>query len=110
MADDYYEAPVSYFTKPGPRNTDLVLAKVRTRSEELEIDKILVPSCSGKTARSAVERLASNCHLIIVTHVTGFSKPNEQEMPEAIRTDLINSGAHVLTAQHAFGGGRARAT
>jgi len=45
---------------------------------------------------------------IIVTHVTGFKEPGHQELSEEDRKMLIEKGAMVFTAQHAFGGvGRA---
>jgi hypothetical protein len=40
----------------------------------------------------------------VITHVTGFEKPNHQEMPFEIREKLRSMGANVLTTQHAFGG------
>ena len=42
--------------------------------------------------------------IIAVTHVTGFAKPNDQELSEENRGILQNLGVQVLTCQHAFGG------
>jgi hypothetical protein len=68
----------------------------------------LVSSCSGKTAFKALDLFGNNFSLIIVTHVTGFREPDHQELAEKDRKLLMEKGAIVLTAQHAFGGvGRA---
>jgi len=69
---------------------------------------MLISSCSGKTACKALDLFGDNVSLIIVTHVTGFKKPNHQELSEKNRKLLMKRGVIVLTAQHAFGGvGRA---
>jgi len=92
-----------YFTNPGPGNTKATLEAALERAKTLKINKILVSSCTGKTAFKALDLFGNNFSLIIVTHVTGFKKPDHQELAEKDR-----KGAIVLTAQHAFGGvGRA---
>ncbi|NVM26574.1 MAG: hypothetical protein HWN70_11760 [Desulfobacterales bacterium] len=97
-----------YFANPGPRNTEATLEAALERAKMLNIKKILVSSCSGKTAFKALDVFGSGFSLIIVTHVTGFKKPDYQELPENERRLLLERGAAVLTAQHAFGGiGRA---
>lgn len=104
----YDDVQCRYFQKPGPRNTKKVLEAVSKRAEALSIRKVLIASCSGKTAIDAREILNDGIRIIAVTHVTGFAKPNSQEMPEETRKELISKGVEVLTAQHAFGGvGRA---
>jgi len=104
----YDDVPCRYFEKPGPRNTKMVLEAVSKRAEALSIEKVLVATRSGSTAFDALEILKADIRVIAVTHVTGFGKPNVQEMPEEIRKELKLKGVDVLTAQHAFGGvGRA---
>lgn len=104
----YDDVPCRYFEKPGPRNTKKVLEAVSKRAEALSIEKVLVATCSGRTAFDALEILKEGIRLIAVTHVTGFGEPNVQEMPEKTRKELKSKGVEVLTAQHAFGGvGRA---
>lgn len=103
-----YEIPVTYFNRPGRRNTKRVLECVRSRSYETNIKVVLVPSVTGTTAIMARDILASDVSIVVVTHVTGFEKPNHQEMPNEIRQELVAKGIEILTAQHAFGGvGRA---
>lgn len=42
--------------------------------------------------------------LVVVTHVTGFSEPDKQDMPMAVRQTLEAAGATVVTAAHSLGG------
>jgi len=98
-----------YFSTPGPENTEATLEAAFARATILKkINKVLVSSCSGKTAFKALDLFGNSFSLIIVTHVTGFRKPDHQELAEKDRKLLQERGAIVLTAQHAFGGvGRA---
>ena len=99
-----YETPVLYFNEPGPRDTGQVLECVRRRAQELNIKWVLVASVSGDTALRARQILAPETNIIAVSHVTGFVKPNHQEMSPDVRQQLIAKGISVLTAPHAFGG------
>jgi len=107
--EETYEAlRCRYFANPGPHNTDATLEVALERAKSLKIKTILVSSCTGKSAYKALDVFGKDFSIIIVTHVTGFKKPDYQEMPEKERKLLVKRGAHVLTAQHAFGGvGRA---
>lgn len=71
---------------------------------ELSIKKVLVATCSGKTALAAVKAFGSDVRIIAVTHVTGFVKPDFQELDDAARRRLEKQGVTILTCQHAFGG------
>ncbi len=96
------------FQKQGPRNTDAVLEAVDKAARELSISTIVIASCSGETARKAIELFGPDRKIICVTHVTGFKGENTQEMPSEAREELTKKGALVFTGQHAFGGvGRA---
>ena len=96
-----------YFDKPGRQNTDRTLALAKARADELGIRAILVATTGGDTGRLAAE-LFAGYRVVAVTHSTGFSKPNEQEMTDENRDAMLAAGAQILTSQHAFGGvGRA---
>ena len=96
-----------YFEKPGEENTERTLQIAKERAEELGIRQILVASTRGKTGRRAAE-VFKGYHLVVVTHFTGFRKPNEQELTEENRKAIEAAGAKILTCQHALGGvGRA---
>ena len=100
----YHDIECRYFGKPGFNNTKGVLDIVSRRAKDLAIGKVLVATCSGKTAFDAVECFDPGIKIIVVTHVTGFQKPNFQELSEEARKKLESKGAAVLTCQHAFGG------
>jgi len=104
----YHDIQCRYFKKTGPTNTRAVMETVLKRAKEISIKKILVSTCSGRTAFEALDILGSDFTIIAVTHVTGFQKPNLQELGEETRKELESKGITVLTCQHAFGGiGRA---
>ena len=103
-----YEAPCLYFRKPGGKNTQAVLEAVSGRAKELSIGKVVIASCSGRTAYEALKILDKDIKMIVVTHVTGYEKPDHQELSAEDRIALEAQGVTVLTCQHAFGGvGRA---
>jgi hypothetical protein len=100
-------AQTVYFEEPGKINTERTLQIALKRVRELEINQIVIASTVGDTALEAME-VFKDYNPIIVTHSTGFNKPNEQEMPKETRKQLEDMGATVLTCLHSFGGiGRA---
>jgi hypothetical protein len=100
----FSEIPCRYFPKPGPANTGAVLDAVGRRAKELSIDRVILATCSGRTAFEALKRFDPALKIITVTHVTGFSEPNVQELSEEDRRALQAQGVEVLTCAHAFGG------
>lgn len=104
----FEEVKCRYFRKAGKSNTQDVLQSVATRAGALGIQKILVPTVSGKTALAAAKTIGGGARIIAITHVTGFDGPNVQELSPAMRKRLESAGVSVFTGQHAFGGvGRA---
>jgi len=102
-----YSLSCFYFDNPGPENTQKTLEIAAKRSEELKVQNIVVASSSGKTGLTAVQ-LFSGKNLVIVTHSTGFLKPDYQELKPELREKIEEAGAKILTCQHAMGGlGRA---
>jgi len=91
-----------YFEKPGPENTEETLKYAKERAEELGIRNIVVSSTSGETGVKASE-LFKGYNLIVVSHVTGFRKPDFQEFLPENRNIIENNGAKILTTAHAFG-------
>lgn len=92
-----------YFEKPGPENTARTLEIAERRAGELGIETILVASTRGKTGVQAARQL-EGYNVVVVSHSTGFSEPNVQQMTEANRSAIEEAGAAILTCQHAFGG------
>ncbi|HOD29330.1 MAG TPA: pyruvate kinase alpha/beta domain-containing protein [Syntrophales bacterium] len=90
--------------KAGPANTQAVLEAAARRAEARRIRKVLVATCSGRTALAAVQAFPPGVEIIAVTHVTGFAQPNHQELTPANRRRLEEKGVAIFTGQHAFGG------
>ncbi len=98
----------NYFKNSGKENTEATLRYALERARQLKMKKIIVSSCSGSTAFKALEIFGKELSTIIVTHVTGFKEPGYQELRDEDRKMIIEKGATVFTAQHAFAGvGRA---
>jgi hypothetical protein len=91
------------FDKPGPQNTLRTLQIAAARAEELGINDIVVASSSGKTGLQAAAFFSSK-NLVVVTHSTGFLRPDFQELKPALRRKIEALGGKILTCQHAFGG------
>lgn len=97
----------TYFSQPGPDNTERVLQIAKARAEQLGIRSIIVATTSGETGVRAVEAFRGY-NVVLVTHSAGFKEPNQQELTEANRRAIEANGGRILTCQHAFGGvGRA---
>ncbi|MGY5858434.1 MAG: pyruvate kinase alpha/beta domain-containing protein [Candidatus Thorarchaeota archaeon] len=67
------------------------------------IKHVIAATTEGKTG-VAVARTFKNYDVIIVSHQTGFAEPNENELKEEHRAEIIKEGAHVLTTTHALAG------
>jgi hypothetical protein len=107
--NDSLEVAVSclYFKKPGWKNTVRTLEKTAERADELGIQNIIVATTSGETGLLAA-RIFPKKNLVVVTHSAGFVEPDFQELNPELRTKIEESGAKILTCQHALGGvGRA---
>lgn len=97
----------TYFAYPGQDHTRATLEIAAKRVEELSIRHILVASTSGKTGALAVQYFQGK-NLVVVSHSTGFARPDYQELDPEYRKAIEQAGAKILTCQHAFGGvGRA---
>ncbi len=97
------ELKTVYFEKPGKENTEEVFRIARQRAKELRINTILVASTSGVTAVRAME-VFTGIRVIVVTHSTGYKKPDFQEFSEENKKIVESKGGIILTAAHAFGG------
>jgi hypothetical protein len=103
MSSTFYDVPCRYFSRPGAANTSAVLESAAKRAHDLAIGRIVVATCSGRTAVEARKALAPGLKIIAVTHVTGFRDPDIQELKEENRNELLARGVDVLTSAHAFG-------
>ena len=93
----------TYFSQAGSANTEQTLALAYARARALRIDRALVATTSGATAIRAAQ-VFGGMRVIAVTHSTGFSKPDEQQLTPENRAAIDSAGGQVLTCQHALGG------
>ncbi len=97
----------TYFDTRGPDCTEETLRLAHARAEALGIRDIIVATTRGETGVRAAE-IFQGCNLVVVTHSTGFARPDYQELTDEHRATIERLGGRILTAQHAFGGvGRA---
>ena len=94
---------ITYFGRPGKENTETALKIANERAGQLGLRQVLVATTGGDTGRRAAELFAVR-DLVVVTHSTGLSEPNVQELTEENRAAILAHGARLLTCQHAFGG------
>lgn len=96
-----------YYRQPGKGNTERTLEIAAQRAEESGIGTVLVASTSGETGLLAV-RIIQAAKVVVVTHSTGFLKPDHQQLQPDRKRRIEEKGARILTCQHALGGvGRA---
>lgn len=98
---------IVYFARPGQENTDRTLTLAKKRADELGITGVVVASTTGETGVKATQ-IFGEYNLVVVTHSTGFSIPDAQELRDENRQAMLARGVKILTGQHALGGvGRA---
>ena len=93
----------------GAKKADLntVLDAAKKRAEELGIRSVVVASTRGETGVKAAE-MFRGYNVVVVTHSTGFSGLDVQELTPENRERILKAGGKILTTTHAFGGlGRA---
>ena len=99
--------PCVYHGQTGKENTQRTLEIAAHRAKELGIKTVIVASTSGETGLLAA-RIVSAAKVIVVTHSTGFLKPDHQQLQPDLKKQIEEEGAQILTCQHALGGvGRA---
>jgi len=94
-----------YFETRGPKNTEALMKAALKRAGELDLKNIVIASRSGRTAEEALKHFDPKKYtLIVVSYVTGFADPDQQQMAEETRAELKAKGLKIVTAAHAFGG------
>lgn len=93
-----------HFDEASPDHTEAVLDIVESFMEDNSVVKtIIAATTTGATGAAAAKRF-TGYNVIIVSHHTGFSVPNENEMDDVSKDSIIESGAKLLTTTHAFAG------
>ena len=92
-----------HFEEASPEHMDAVFEAVESFLKvNQEIKRIVVATTTGTTGAAAAAKFVSY-DVIVVSHHTGFSSPNKNELIEENRT-AIEQGAKLLTTTHAFAG------
>lgn len=102
----YYRGKFAMKEKETLKNQE-IFETVKKRAETLGIKSIVVASTEGKTGVKVAE-IFKGYNVVVVTHSTGFSGKDKQELTPENRDLIIKAGGKILTTTHAFGGvGRA---
>ncbi len=94
---------ITYFERPGKHNMERTLQIARERAEQLGLRQVVIATTGGETGKRATE-VFQGYHLVVVTHSTGSSEPNVQELTDENKEAILAGGARLLTCQHAFAG------
>ncbi|MGE5391809.1 MAG: pyruvate kinase alpha/beta domain-containing protein [Deltaproteobacteria bacterium] len=92
-----------FWDKAGPKNTDDTIKLALQRATELDINHMVIASCTGDSAKKLLS-YNSGRDIVCVTHHSGFASPGENEMDTSVRKDLMVQGVQVLTTTHFFAG------
>lgn len=89
------------FEHIGKENTDATIKAALEYAEAYNIQKIVVASTKGNTAKKLL-----NCgrEVTVVTHQAGYKDRGVQEFPEALRRELTDAGMNVLSTTHFLAG------
>jgi len=102
-AGDEIVVPCVYFKQGGKASSRRTLEVASQRARELNVDQVVVATTTGETGVQALDYFPGES-LVIVTHSTGFVRPDFQQLPSDVRRKLEAAGVQVLTCQHALGG------
>ena len=95
------EEKIVYFEEPGADNTDKTLNVAIERAKARGINKIVLASTTGETARLAAKRLAgTGITMVVIPHQYGFGKG--QRFPLELVKTLEKQGHSVHFATHLF--------
>jgi len=91
---------ITYFEEPGPQNTEAIVAIVKERIIEGDIQSVVVASESGKTALAVAEALKdAGVSIVCVAPYGGYQHVLERTWPpmkNAIRSKLDCLGVKIL--------------
>ncbi len=91
----FLEEKIVYFIEPGSQNTEKTLRLVIARAKARGINKFILASTRGDTARIAAGLLAgTNIKLVVIPHQYGFMR-EEQRFPQELISKLEQQGHHV---------------
>jgi hypothetical protein len=97
----FAEKKVTYFNMAGKQNTDILLKIVKEYIEKEGIKDIVVASTTGETGAKA-SKIFKGHNVVVVTHCFGFQQPNETELKEEFKEEILQNGAKIFTGTHAL--------
>ncbi|MFX1577520.1 MAG: pyruvate kinase alpha/beta domain-containing protein, partial [Promethearchaeota archaeon] len=94
---------ITYFEEKGAKNTDQTLRLAYQRARKLGISHVIIPTTSGATAVKAL-KIMKNVNLVVVTHMSGFTQPGQNQLLSEHRKTLKENKVPILTASHVLSG------
>lgn len=85
-------------------NTEKLIRLVKKELEKSEINKCVVASTTGETAKIAQKNIGNLCKIIAVRKHYGANEINVQEMKKEDEEYLKENNIDIVTATHVFGG------
>ncbi len=99
------EKTITYFEKPGEKNTPALVEAVKTRALELGIKEVVVTSTTGKTGVAMAEALKdTDIKIIVVTHQYGTTEEGKWDMESQYVSRLNEMGVEIVSQSHMFSG------
>ena len=96
---------ITYFEKPGEKNTPDVIEAVKTRALELGIKEVVVTSTTGKTGVAMAEALKdTDIKIILVTHQYGTTEEGKWDMESQYVSRLNEMNVEIVSQSHMFSG------
>ena len=99
------EKTVRYFSKPGKDNTNQVINAVKERVEENDINYIVAPTSTGKSALKLINEIENkNLKIIVVGLHAGFREGDNIPLPINKQNEIKEKGAQVFIGSHSLSG------
>lgn len=96
---------ITYFEKEGVENTDELIAIVKERLENSNINHVVIASASGESAMKLADALEEmDVNIVNVTHHAGFQGPNQLDISKEMIEKLEQRGIPTVIASHALSG------
>jgi hypothetical protein len=91
----YTEEKIVYFEEPGPNNTEVTLQMALSRAKARGINKIVLASTTGDTARKTAGLIAgTDMKMVVVPHQYNFMREG-QRFPQELIAELEQQGHRV---------------
>lgn len=92
------------FREKGEVNTQETLKIAVEELKKGNMNKLLISSTRGQSAKEALKVIPQGIKLIVITHHVGFKEPDQDEFSLQIKDELLRLGHIVHSATHALSG------